>query len=348
MRVAIVGATGNVGTALLRRIKAAQRERDGELQVTGVARRLPDPAAEPYNGVEWHSIDIASPTARNRLAEALAGADAVVHLAWLLQPNHNEPFMRRVNVDGTANVLAAAADAGVGHVVCASSVGAYSPAPKDPRQDESWPARGVETSHYSRWKGEQEVLLDRFEQEHPSVAVSRLRPGLIFQTDAGSSIGRYFLGPLLASSPVMAVLKRLRLPLLPVPQVFKFQAVHADDVADAYWRVLDRRAPGAFNIAAEPAFTPELLAGMLGARRVLNIPVRLLRAVVGISWALRLQATDPGWIDMARNVPVMDTTRARTELGWVPRYSSLEAMQAVLDGLGEGDGTGASPVLRPR
>jgi nucleoside-diphosphate-sugar epimerase len=70
--------------------------------------------------------------------------------------------------------------------------------------------------------------------------------------------------------------------------------------------------------------------------------------VVGISWALRLQATDPGWIDMARNVPVMDTTRARTELGWVPRYSSLEAMQAVLDGLGEGDGTGASPVLRPR
>ena len=69
---------------------------------------------------------------------------------------------------------------------------------------------------------------------------------------------------------------------------------------------------------------------------------------IGLSWVLRLQASDPGWIDMAANVPVMSTARAREELGWTPRYNSLEAMQAVLDGLSEGDGVEASPTLRPR
>ncbi|MFD1213366.1 NAD-dependent epimerase/dehydratase family protein [Arthrobacter sp. GCM10027362] len=344
MRVAIVGATGNVGTALLRRLKQAQRERGDDLQAVGIARRLPDSSTEPYDGVAWHSIDIASDSARGRLAEAFRECDAVVHLAWVLQPNHNEPFMRRINVDGTANALAAAADAGVRHFVCASSLGAYSPGPKDPPVDESWPARGIASSHYSRWKGEQEELLDAFEQEHPYIPVARVRPGLIFQTDAGSQIGRYFLGPFIPKF----ILNKLRLPLLPVPAQFKFQVVHADDIADAYWRVVDQRASGAFNVAADPVFTPELLAGMLGARRVLDVPVGLVRAAVGISWVLRLQATDPGWIDMAANVPIMSTARVREELGWEPKYNSLEALQAVLDGLSEGDGIEASPTLRPR
>jgi nucleoside-diphosphate-sugar epimerase len=348
MRVAIIGATGNVGTALLRRLRQEQRERGGELQVIGIARRLPDASAEPYDGAAWHSIDVASATARTRLAAVLAGCDAVVHLAWVLQPNHNEPFMRRINVDGTANVLAAAAEAGVKQVVCASSLGAYSPGPKEPPVAESWPARGIVSSHYSRWKGEQEALLDWFARDHPHIPVARLRPGLIFQTDAGSQIGRYFLGPLIPRPVLRLVLKRLRLPLLPVPAQFKFQVVHADDIADAYWRVLDQRASGAFNVAADPVFTPELLAGMLGARRILNVPVGLVRAVVGLSWGLRLQASDPGWIDMAANVPVMSTARVREELGWTPRYNSLEAMQAVLDGLSEGGGVKASPTLQPR
>ncbi|NKX54724.1 NAD-dependent epimerase/dehydratase family protein [Arthrobacter mobilis] len=344
MRVAIIGATGNVGTALLRRIKQARRERGNDVQVIGIARRLPAASAEPYDGVEWHSIDIASGYSRERLVGALRECDAVVHLAWVLQPNHNEPFMRRINVDGTANVLAAAAEAGVRHFVCASSVGAYSPGPKDRPVDESWPARGIATSHYSRWKGEQEELLDDFERDHPYIPVARVRPGLIFQTDAGSQIGRYFLGPLVPKS----FLNRLWLPLLPVPRQFKFQVVHAEDIADAYWQIVDQRASGAFNVAADPVFTPDLLAGMLGARRVLNVPVGLVRAVVGITWALRLQATDPGWIDMAKSVPVMSTQRVRRELGWVPRHNSLQALQAVLDGLSAGDGVEASPTLRPR
>lgn len=344
MRIAVIGATGNMGTALLRRLAQARGERADGVSVVGIARRMPDTSAFPYDDVEWHSIDVASREGRGQLTEALEGVDAVVHLAWAIQPNRDEAELHRINVHGTENALAAAAAAGVRQFVCASSVGAYSPAPKDRLTDESWPARGVASSHYSRHKGEQEALLDRFALEYPEIPVARLRPGLIFSTEAGSEIGSYFLGPLVPKF----FLNRMRLPLLPVPDQFLFQAVHADDVADAYWRVLDRRAEGAFNIAADPVITPDLLAGVLGARRILNIPVRLLRAVVGLSWAAHLQATDPGWIDMAAAAPIMDTSRARGQLGWKPRRTSLESLQYVLDGMAGGDGVKGSPLLAPR
>ncbi|UPO76120.1 NAD-dependent epimerase/dehydratase family protein [Arthrobacter sp. Helios] len=343
MRVAVLGATGNVGTAVLRRLQAARAERPDGLEIIGVARRIPAQPTGPYEGVQWHSIDVASKTGRDELAEVLDGVDAVVHLVWAIQPNRDEAELHRINVHGTENMLSAAAEAGVRQVVCASSVGAYSPAPKDSLTDESWPARGIATSHYSRHKGEQEELLDDFERRYPEIPVARLRPGLIFQSDAGSEIGRYFLGPLVPRF----ILNRLSLPLIPLPAEFSFQVVHADDMADAYWRVIDQRAEGAYNIAADPVITPELLAGLLGARRILNVPVGLIRAVVALTWAARLQATDPGWIDMAAGAPLMDTSRAREVLGWEPQRSSLRAFQDVLDGLSEQAGLPSSPLLGP-
>ncbi|MBD8044652.1 NAD-dependent epimerase/dehydratase family protein [Arthrobacter sp. Sa2BUA2] len=343
MRVAVLGATGNVGTAVLRRLQAARAERPDGLEIIGVARRIPSQATGPYEGVQWHSIDVASGSGRDELAEVLDGVDAVVHLIWAIQPNRDEAELHRINVHGTENMLSAAAEAGVRQVVCASSVGAYSPAPKDSLTDESWPARGIATSHYSRHKGEQEELLDEFEHRYPEIRVARLRPGLIFQSDAGSEIGRYFLGPLVPRF----ILNRLSLPLIPLPAEFSFQVVHADDMADAYWRVIDQRAEGAYNIAADPVITPELLAGLLGARRILNVPVGLIRAVVALTWAARLQATDPGWIDMAAGAPLMDTSRARELLGWEPQRSSLRAFQDVLDGLSEQAGVPDSPLLGP-
>ncbi|WP_026532165.1 NAD-dependent epimerase/dehydratase family protein [Arthrobacter sp. H41] len=348
MRIAVVGATGNVGTAVLRRLHRAAGEREnagfGPLSLTGIARRTPDTAAEPYRGVHWHGLDVGTDSGRTKLTAALEGSDAVVHLAWAIQPNRDEAAMYRTNVTGTANVLHAAADAGVQHIVCASSVGAYSAADKEFRRDESWPTGGIPTSHYSRHKAEQEGLLDRFEADHPDRLVTRLRPGLIFQPDAGSEIGRYFLGPLIPK----VVLGRIPLPLIPIPARLIFQAVHADDVADAYWRVVEQRAPGAFNIAAEPEITPARVAEVLGARRVLNIPVGVLRALVALSWGAGLQRTDPGWIDMAALAPVMDTSRARTVLGWSAEHSSRDALAAVIDGLRSGDGLEGSPNLYPR
>lgn len=359
MRIAITGASGNVGTALLRRLQQQPAPRRGaehpdaegrgtaspdNLELVGIGRRPPNQTAAPYAGVEWHSVDIANDDDGGLLRAGLAGADAVVHLAWILQPNHDLAALHRTNVTGTANVLRAAKEAGVGHVVCASSVGAYSRSSKETRRAEDWPAGGIQDSHYSRHKAEQEALLDRFATENPAITVSRLRPALTFQAEAGSEIGRYFLGPLIPR----LLPANLRLPIIPLPPGLAFQAVHADDLADAYWRVLDRRAAGAFNIAAEPVITGTELARILHARRWLPVSFRLIRAAVDLSWRLRVQPTDAGWIAMAQGAPVMDTSRAREVLGWEPRMSSVDAVREVLAGMGAGRGTAGSPPLHPR
>jgi nucleoside-diphosphate-sugar epimerase len=344
MRIAVTGATGHVGTALLERLGEARSEQRPDLEVVGIARRKPDPDAAAYRDVEWHSLDIGDESDEPALANAFAGADAVVHLAWLIQPNHDRELLRRTNVEGTARVLTAARAAGAGHVVCASSVGAYSPAPKDRRLNEEWPAEGIPKSHYSVDKAAQERLLDAFAKEHPDVVVSRLRPALTFSAGAGSEVGRYFLGKVLAR----LVPRKPRLPLLPIPKELVFQAVHAADVADAYWRVLDGRAAGAFNIAAEPVLDPNALGWVFNTRRLMPLPLPVLRAAVEISWHLRLQATDGGWIDMAAGAPIMDTTRAQAVLGWRARQSSLESLTEMLDGLGAGKGRKSSPPLTPR
>jgi nucleoside-diphosphate-sugar epimerase len=344
MRIAITGASGNAGTALLRKLQGQLARKPGSLQLVGISRRLPDTSQEPYVGVQWHTLDVGLEQDRPKLENALLGVEAVVHLAWQIQPNHNLDLLHRTNVTGTKNLLEAAARAGVKHVVCASSVGAYSKAGKELRRDESWPATGMPGSHYSRHKAEQEKLLDEFAAAHPDISVARLRPGLIFQGRAGSEIGRYFLGHVFPR----LIPRKPWLPLLLAPDNLVFQAVHADDVAEAYWRAVDQRASGAFNIAAEPVLNPQELARILGAKRILPVPMRLLHAIVDLTWRARIQPTDSGWVEMAAGAPIMDTSRARRILGWEPKVSSIDAVKELLGGMGTGEGTAPSPVLKPR
>jgi len=338
MRVAITGASGNVGTALLRHLAVAAPD----WSVVGLCRRPPTGGEHAYDRVTWVRADIAEPASAAILKDAFAGADAVVHLAWAIQPNRNEQAMAATNLEGSGRVFQAAAAAGVAHLVHASSVGAYSPGPKDRAVDETWPTGGVASSSYSRHKAAVERELDAVEQQHGAPVVARLRPGLIFQRDAGSEVARYFLGPLVPTR----LLGLRRAPLLPLPDEFVFQAVHAEDVADAYWRVLDRRAGGPFNLAATPVMTPERLAEVFHARRT-TVPARLVRRVAALTWRGRLQPTDPGWIDLAASAPVMSTQRARDELGWAPRHDARSALADVLAGMSAGAGT-ASAVMAPR
>lgn len=341
MRIVVVGATGNVGTAVVRRL-AAER---ASVEIVGVARRLPDLRAEPYGSAVWHAVDVGAHDAVDQLTAVFRGSDAVVHLAWALQPTHDIPTQYRTNVTGTANVLEAVARAGVPQVVVASSVGTYRGVDVDGKRtpvDESWPATGIPTATYSVHKAANETALDRFSAQHPDVVVTRLRPGLIFQRAAAAEIRGLFLGHLVP----MSIVRWIRWAVLPLPLPFVFQAVHADDVADAYWRAIDRRAGGAFNIAASPVLNPPRLArafGMLGAIRA---PMWLIRGIVTLTWRLRLQPTDAGWVDIAAQVPVMRTDKARSVLGWEARHTSEEALRELVAGLGDGARVPGSGPLR--
>jgi UDP-glucose 4-epimerase len=270
------------------------------------------------------------------------GADAVVHLAWLIQPSRDEAELRSVNVDGSARVFRAAGAAGVGALVYASSVGAYSPGPKDRAVDESWPTEGVETSFYSRHKAEVERLFDQFERDFPDVRSVRYRPGLIFKAEAAEEIRRYFIGPFLPSPLV----RRPLIPVVPDIERLRFQAVHSLDVGEAYaLAAVNEDARGAYNVAADPVLDPDVLAEILGARKV-PVPAAAVRAAAAAAWRARLTPTPEGWLDMALAVPIMDTTRIRSELGWEPRRSSATALRDLLNGLRDRSDADTPPLAR--
>jgi UDP-glucose 4-epimerase len=331
MRVVVTGASGNVGTSLLR----ALEDEAAVTSVLGLARRRPELELPKTT---WATADVAA----DDLAGPVRGADVVVHLAWLIQPSHDPFAMWRTNVVGTERVLAAASQAGVRAVVCASSVGAYSPGPKDRRVDEAWPTHGITTSSYSRDKAYQERLLDLFERDHPQSRVVRLRPALTFKKEAASQIRRLFLGPLVPGSLARADV----IPLVPKVKRLRTQAVHADDVAQAYRLAVVGDARGPFNLAVDPVLDADALAALLDARPV-RVPAGLLKAGAAATWRLHLQPVSPGWLDLALQSPLMDAGRATAELGWRPRRNATETLQELLAGLREGAGA-PTPPLDPR
>ena len=328
MKVVVVGATGNKGSSLVRRLSA-----DPQVEaITGIARRRPELQVDK---VTWHTADIT----RDELEPLFAGADAVVHLAWLIQPSRDESATYAVNVDGSRRVFEAAARAGVPSLVYASSVGAYSRGPKDRAVDESWPTEGIPTSFYSRHQAATERQLDDLETRHPDLRVVRLRPGLVFKREAATQIRRLFVGPFLPNPLV----RRSLVPLVPAMRRLRFQCVHTEDVAEAYRLAVVSDVRGAFNVAAEPVLDPDELSNLLGAPQV-GVHPGLARAAATASWRLRLQPTEPGWLDMGLGVPIMDTTRARTELGWTPRHTAREAFMDLFDGLRESAGLDTPPL----
>jgi nucleoside-diphosphate-sugar epimerase len=333
MRVVVMGASGNAGTSVLE----ALAHEDQIDEVVGVARRIPEAA---FPKVQWRSADISDPN--TDLAGLMRGADCVVHLAWLIQPSRHESITHATNVEGSQRVFDAAARAGVPAIVYASSVGAYAPGPKDRAVDESWPTTGIPSSFYARHKAAVERILDSFEAANPAIRVVRLRPGLIFKRGAATGIRRLFAGPFLP----FPLVRRDLIAVIPRHPRLVFQAVHSLDVGEAYrLAIVNGDARGAYNVAADPILDPQELGRILGARTV-PVPAKLLRAAADVTWRLRLQPTSPGWLDMGLAVPVMDTRRAREELGWTPRHSAADALLELIDGMREGAGV-ATPPLSP-
>lgn len=328
VRVVITGATGNVGTTLIESLA----EEPQVTSIVGLARRAPD--WRPPK-TDWAEVDIGE----DDLGPYLAGADAVVHLAWIFQPTHDAERTWRSNVLASVRLFDAVAVAGVRTLIHASSVGAYAPGEGTGAVDESWPTHALPTAAYGREKSYLERVLDTFERDHPDIRVVRMRPGFIFKRTSASEQRRLFAGPL-----VPGMLARPGfVPAVPDLPGLRLQALHATDAADAYRRALVRDVRGAFNVAADPVLDAEQLAELLDAR-VISLPAKVVRSALASAWHLRAVPASPTLFDLALSLPVMDSSRARTELGWEPQHSSLDAIGEFLEGLREGAGERTPPL----
>jgi len=168
----------------------------------------------------------------------------------------------------------------------------------------------------------------------------RMRPGLVFKKEAAEGIRRLFAGPFFPSALADPAL----INVVPDIEDLRSQVLHSYDVGEAFrLAIVNENASGPFNLAAEPVLDAGEIGRILSARPV-PVSSRFARAGAGLSWRLRLQPVPPGWLDLSRQVPIMDTTRATTELGWTPQYSADETLLDVLEGLRAGTGLDTPPL----
>jgi nucleoside-diphosphate-sugar epimerase len=323
LTVAVTGPTGTFGHGLLPLLEADPRIG----RVVGIARSPFDPAAQGWAKLEYRRGDVRD---RAALEEAFAGADAVVHLAFIVVGGSKETT-RTINVEGTLNAFRAAAAAGVRRFVYASSVAAYGFHPDNPgliRED--WPTRPAARLRYAQEKAELEALLLAEHAEHPALELYLLRPPVVVgpHTVGGKAVLPGPLAPL--NRYLEGGLRRVPVPLPALLPDLPLQLVHEDDVGRALLQcVLGAGPPGAYNIAGDGVLSALDVARELGLVPI-PLPPRPVQAVARLvaRWGVVPQA---GWAEVIDRPPLMDTTKAKELLGWRPAFTGLEALRATLD-----------------
>lgn len=327
LTVAVTGATGTLGGALLPLLEADERV----VKVIGVSRGgAPSDTSEREITTRYERGDVQD---EEGLVDAVAGADVVVHLASAITGNTDAAHHRAINVDGTVHAFRAAVAVGARRFVYASSVAAYGFGRQNPiGMDEDQPLMSSDRFFYAREKAEAEQHLAAEAAAHPDVEVYVLRPSGVVGPDAvgAKAILPGSLAPL-GRSLAELLLRGGRLPV-PVPclvPALRLQLVHHDDVADALRRcVVGAGPPGAYNIAGDDVLTLVDLAREVG---VLALPL----PEGAIEWPARALSALPlppplQWVQAATTPAVMDTYRARETLGWRPRFTGLGAWRATL------------------
>jgi nucleoside-diphosphate-sugar epimerase len=326
LTVAVTGPTGTFGSGLIPLLQ----DDDRIARIIGIARRPFDPAERGWTKMEYRQGDVRDPDA---LQAAFAGADVVVHLAFLITGNASRETTRAINVDGTLNAFRAAAAVGAQRFVHASSVAAYGFHADNPEKiTEDWPPRPATRLFYAQEKAELEELLNREAAQQPDLALFLLRPPVVLGPNVigGKDVLPGPLAPLgrkLFSRP-----RRLPVPVPVVVPTFPMQFVHEEDVGRALVQcIVAAGPPGAYNIAGDGVVTAADVAREFGA---LPIPVPAGPAQAAARAFSRLPFLPPAaeWVEAASRPVIMDTTKARDKLGWRPRYSGLEALRDTLRG----------------
>ena len=325
LTVAVTGPTGTFGFGLIPLLQADDRV----TRIAGIARRPFDPAAHGWTKMEYRRGDVRDPAA---LRDAFSQADVVVHLAFLVTGAAPGQAIREINVEGTLNAFRAAAAAGARRFVYSSSVAAYGFHPDNPvGMTEDWPVRPAARLFYAREKAELENLLQAEAAARPAgPALYLLRPSIVL---GPHTVGAKDLLP----GPLAPLARRLagrtgRLPL-PVPVLvpaLPVQFVHEEDVGQALLRcVVAAGPPGAYNIAADGILTAADIARELGMLP-LSLPAGLAQVTARAVAALPVLPPVAQWVEAASHPAIMDTTRAKQELGWAPRFTALEALRDTL------------------
>lgn len=321
LTVAVTGPTGEIGRPF---ISALERAPEVE-RVIGMARRPFDIAGQGWEKTEYRRGDILD---RGAVEELVAGADVVVHLAFVIVAGGSES--REINLNGSRNVFEATAAAGAKRLVYTSSVAAYGFSRGMPDLlTEDDPVKGTSRHPYSAHKAEVEAeLAEALEASSTDAYV--FRPCIVAGPEATLlldmipmlAMGQRIPGPVRWA---LGKVPELR-PVLPDPGV-PFQLVHHDDVAAALCAaVIGHGQSGVYNLAGPGELTITDVAHALGWHAVPapHLAVGVAAEAVGLMPFLPDEAA---WIEAVRRPVLMDTSRARRRLHWMPHHDACETLR---------------------
>src|SRR3954452_2034740 len=334
LTVAVTGPTGTFGHGLMPLLQSDPRIE----RIVGIARREFDPSQHGWTKMEYRQGDVRDPDA---LREAFEGADVVVHLAFMITGTASRSDIRAINVEGTLNTYRAAGEAGVKRFVYASSVAAYGFHDDNPvGMTEDHPVRPAAHLFYAQEKAEIEQLLGEEAENYPDLGLYLLRPPIVLGPHAvgAKDVLPAPLAPLAAvGRRLFAAIQRFPLPIPTLAPDVPVQFIHEDDVGQAFLKcIVAAGPPGAYNIAGDGVMTGADVARELGLSPV-SIPGAAFYSAAGAAASLPRPGFVPpaaDWVEAVSHPAIMDTTKARDELGRKPKYSGAEALRATLPGAG--------------
>ena len=322
LTVAVTGPTGEIGVSA---VTALEREPAVE-KIIGMARRPFDPVSCGWVKTTYQQGDI---TDREAVDALVAEADVVVHLAFIIMGSRDES--QRINLEGTRNVFEATVAAQrPRRLVYTSSVAAYGyHSDNTVPLTEDVPTRGTAEHYYSAQKAACEALLADI-TKGSSLEVFVLRPCIVAGPRATALADAMPWNQLPAPVRVVTKVAPVLKPVVPDPGI-PLQLVHHDDVAEAIALAATAPAPpGAYNLAGDGVVTVSEVAKALGGRPV-RVPALAASAASAAISKVPFVPSMLEWLHSARTSVVMDTTKARTQLGWRPVHSAEETLAALAE-----------------
>jgi len=308
MRYVITGGSGYIGSRLVDLLE--RREDTEKIVICDVA------APKGYRPhTEYERLDVRDREAVRSVLERVR-PDVLVHLAFILNPSHDEEFAYNVDVNGTHNVLEAADKVGTRQVLVTTSGVAYGAFPDNPVPlTEDDPVRGVAGFTYARDKTESDRLCQLWAATHPERVMTIVRPCIVF----GPNVDNYLVR-LWTKQPFAVDVGTIDR---------QIQFVHEDDVVEGITGLLLGRHAGAFNVAGDGLMTNRECAELIGTP-IRKMPLRVYRGLARVMWKLRQSEVPPGGIEFALHSWLLSNEKLKRTTGWSPRYTSRETFEITM------------------
>jgi UDP-glucose 4-epimerase len=308
MRYVITGGSGYIGSRLVDLLE--RRDDTEKIVICDVA------APKGYRPhTEYERLDVRDRQAVRSVLERVR-PDVLVHLAFILNPSHDEEFAYNVDVNGTHNVLEAADKVGTRQVLVTTSGVAYGAFPDNPVPlTENDPVRGVAGFTYARDKTESDRLCQLWAATHPERVMTIVRPCIVF----GPNVDNYLVR-LWTKQPFAVDVGTIDR---------QIQFVHEDDVVEGITALLLGRHAGAFNVAGDGLMTNGECAELIGTP-VRKMPLRVYRGLARVMWKLRQSEVPPGGIEFALHSWLLSNEKLKRTTGWSPKYTSRETFEITM------------------